>query len=198
MPDPSKTKPAIFLDRDGTLIEDPGYLSDPELVRILPSVPEALIDLQHMGFALVVISNQSGIGRGKITAQQAAAVDARFQEAFRFAGIRFDGIYYCPHGPEDGCLCRKPAAGLFKQAIDDLNLCARDSFAIGDKLSDAEAGRRVGATGIVLRSSSSSVGFLTAESLSDMPAIVRRVILQQSVDSGKPVGKSVNHFGIGQ
>lgn len=131
--------PALFLDRDGTLIVDVGYPRDPALVEPLPGAIEALRDLQQR-FALVIISNQSGIARGKITNAEAAAVHARVLEVFAAGGVTFHGAYYCPHAPDAGCRCRKPQPGLLLDAARDLSLDLDRSVMIGDKPSDVEAG----------------------------------------------------------
>ena len=144
------SRAAVFLDRDGTLIEDTGYLSDPASVRILAGAVEALRLLQALGLPLVVVSNQSGLGRGLISAHQAATVHARFVELFERAGIVFDLVLYCPHHPDAGCDCRKPSPGLLLQAEDELALDLSRSFMIGDKLSDADSGRRAGVSSILL------------------------------------------------
>ncbi len=136
-------KRALFLDRDGTLIFDVGYPRDPTQVEPIPGAAEALRALQE-SFALVVISNQSGIGRGMISEQEAAAVHARFVERFSEHGVRFAGCYYCPHVPGDGCPCRKPAPGLLVDAARELDLDLASSVVIGDKPSDVEAGRAAG------------------------------------------------------
>jgi histidinol-phosphate phosphatase family protein len=136
-------RPALFLDRDGTLIVDVGYPRDPALVELVPGAAEALRELQR-DRALVVISNQSGIARGKITPAEAAAVHARFVEVFANEGVTFAGFYYCPHGPDDGCPCRKPAPGLIEDAARELGLDVAASVMIGDKPSDLEAGRAAG------------------------------------------------------
>jgi D-glycero-D-manno-heptose 1,7-bisphosphate phosphatase len=124
---------ALFVDRDGTLITDAGYPRDPALVEPLPGAAEALRELQGR-FALVIISNQSGIGRGLITEPEARAVHDRVIDVFARAGVGFAGAYYCPHAPGAGCPCRKPAPGL------DL----AGSIMLGDKASDAIAGRAAG------------------------------------------------------
>jgi len=149
VPDPRR-RAAIFLDRDGTLIRDANYPSDPAGVAAIPGVAEALHQLQAMGFALVVVSNQSGVGRGFITEAQAAAVDAQFREVFSHAGIAFDGVYYCPHSPDAGCDCRKPLPGLLLRAQEDLDLSLADSFLIGDKVEDGQAAQAVGAVGMLV------------------------------------------------
>jgi D-glycero-D-manno-heptose 1,7-bisphosphate phosphatase len=140
---------ALFLDRDGTLIVDVGYPHDPALVEPLPGAIEALRQLQS-AYKLVIISNQSGIARGKITEAEAAAVHDRVIEMFSAAGVTFAGAYYCPHGPDAGCRCRKPAPGLLLDAAAELGLDLAQSIMIGDKPSDVEAGRAAGC-GRVLR-----------------------------------------------
>jgi histidinol-phosphate phosphatase family protein len=134
---------ALFLDRDGTLIVDVGYPRDPALVQPIDGAFDALRVLQR-DHVLVVISNQSGIARGRITPEQAAAVHDRFVSVFASAGITFAGFYYCPHGPDDGCRCRKPAPGLLQDAARELDLDLARSIMIGDKDSDLEAGRAAG------------------------------------------------------
>jgi len=142
--------PAVFLDRDGTLIEDVGYPRDPDLVRLLDGAAEALLRLAEAGFRLVVVSNQSGIGRGMVGAEEAQAVHDRFVAEFERRGIAFDGAKYCPHAPDEGCDCRKPAPGLLLAAANELGLDLERSFMIGDKHSDAEAGRRAGCRTVLL------------------------------------------------
>lgn len=137
-------RPAVFLDRDGTLIEDVGYPRDPEAVRLLAGAPEALAALRRAGFALVVVSNQSGIGRGLVSREEADAVHARFVAELRACGVELDDVRYCPHAPEDGCACRKPAAGLLLDSAHELGLDLGRSFMVGDKPADVEAGRTAG------------------------------------------------------
>lgn len=139
---------ALFLDRDGTLIVDVGYPRDPALVEALPGAIEALRELQRT-WQLVIISNQSGIGRGRITQAEADAVHARTLELFRLAGVTFAGAYYCPHAPEAGCRCRKPAPGMLEDAAAALGLDLASSAMVGDKPSDVEAGRAAGVPRLV-------------------------------------------------
>jgi histidinol-phosphate phosphatase family protein len=137
------TRAALFLDRDGTLIVDVGYPRDPALVEPLPGAIDALRELQRR-YALVIISNQSGLARGLITAAEAAAVHARTVDLFAAGGVTFAGAYYCPHAPDAACRCRKPAPGLLLDAARDLDLDLAASIMIGDKPSDLEAGRAAG------------------------------------------------------
>jgi D-glycero-D-manno-heptose 1,7-bisphosphate phosphatase len=143
---------AVFLDRDGTLIEDVGYPRDPQTVRILPGVVDALHRLTAAGLLLIVVSNQSGIGRGIVTPEEADAVHERFVADFAAAGIQFADVRYCPHGPEDGCRCRKPSPGMLHDAAVALWVSLSDSFMVGDKVSDVEAGRRAGCRAVLLNS----------------------------------------------
>jgi D-glycero-D-manno-heptose 1,7-bisphosphate phosphatase len=136
-------RPALFVDRDGTLIADVPYPRDPALVEPLPGAIGALRELQGR-FALVIISNQSGIGRGLITEAEAQAVHDRVIEVFARAGVGFAGAYYCPHAPDAGCPCRKPAPGLLLDAARELGLDLASSVMIGDKASDITAGLAAG------------------------------------------------------
>jgi histidinol-phosphate phosphatase family protein len=134
---------AIFLDRDGTLIVDVGYPRDPAMVVILPGVSDALRPLQR-DWLLVIVSNQSGIGRGVISPEEANAVHDRMISLFAQQGIAFAGVYYCPHAPGAHCECRKPSPGMLLDAALDLDLDLERSIMIGDKASDVEAGRNAG------------------------------------------------------
>jgi D-glycero-D-manno-heptose 1,7-bisphosphate phosphatase len=141
---------AVFLDRDGTLMEDVGYPRDPADVRLLDGAAEALAQLRQAGYRLVVISNQAGIGRGLITEDEARRVHERVVAEFDRRGVRLEDAYYCPHAPDEGCDCRKPAPGMILAAAADLGLDLAASFMIGDKATDVEAGRRAGARTILL------------------------------------------------
>ena len=141
---------AVFLDRDGTLIDDVGYISDPDDVRLIRGAADALRALHDAGFRLVVVSNQSGLGRGLVTQEQADAVHQRFVEELERAGGGIDAAYYCPHRPEDGCDCRKPLPGLLFDAASELGLDLERSFMVGNSDLDVAAGEAVGARAILL------------------------------------------------
>jgi D-glycero-D-manno-heptose 1,7-bisphosphate phosphatase len=137
-------RPAVFLDRDGTIIEDEGYLADASRVRLLPGALDALRAFRERGLALVVVSNQSGIPRGLITPAQHAEVDARVKAVLADAGVPLDAAYYCPHLPDAGCACRKPLPGMLEQAAREHGLDLARSLMVGDKMSDVAAGRAAG------------------------------------------------------
>ena len=136
---------AIILDRDGTLIVDHGYLDDPDRIEFLPGALEGLRQWRSLGHPLVVVSNQSGIGRGVLSTARVLEINARMQDLLRAAGAPLDAIYFCPHGPNDGCDCRKPGSRLVAEAAEALAFDPRDAVVIGDKSSDIELGRRLGA-----------------------------------------------------
>jgi D-glycero-D-manno-heptose 1,7-bisphosphate phosphatase len=144
-------RPGILIDRDGTLIEDRDYLADPAGVRLLPGAVEAIAAANRARVPVVVVSNQSGIGRGYFAETDLTAVNARLVELLAAAGAHLDGLYHCPHLPGDGCRCRKPAPGLAEQAASDLALDLSRSFVIGDKEADVALGRAVGATALLVR-----------------------------------------------
>jgi D-glycero-D-manno-heptose 1,7-bisphosphate phosphatase len=146
------TRRAIFCDRDGTMIRDLGYLRDPAGVEPLPGAAAALADAAARGFALVVVSNQSGVGRGIVSRDQFAAVDRRFRAAFAEHGVMLDGVFYCLHAPDEGCTCRKPKTGLIEEAVRALALDPRRSYLLGDKRSDIAAGRAAGCRTVLFAS----------------------------------------------
>ncbi len=144
-------RPGVFLDRDGTLVRETGYLSDPEAVELLPGVGRALRNLAEAGIPLIVVSNQSGVGRGMFTAADVHAVMARLRRRLCVHGVEISAIYFCPHRPDEGCPCRKPRTGLLERAAEDLNLSLAGSVMIGDKRIDAAAGRIAGGRGVLVR-----------------------------------------------
>ena len=143
-------RPVVFLDRDGTLIVEKHYLSDPNEVELESSVAEGLKALQMQGYVLVVVSNQSGIGRGKFSAQDAQSVNSRIDELLLSHGVHISGWYVCPHAPEQTCNCRKPLPGMAIAAAKDLGLELGGSYVIGDKRIDIELADAIGGTGILV------------------------------------------------
>ncbi len=146
-------RPAVFLDRDGTLVDDPGFQRDPAGVRLLPGAASAVASLNAAGFAVVVITNQSGIAQGFIRPEEYAAVERRIAELFGEAGARLDATYHCPHHPSVGgpCECRKPGALLYRRAASELGLDLAASWGVGDRVSDLEPVRALGGRAILVR-----------------------------------------------
>ena len=142
---------AAFLDRDGTLVAERGYLSDPAEVELLPGAAEAVRSLRAAGLAAVVISNQSGVGRGLFSLARVYEAMAALRHALRAHGAELDAIYFCPHAPDAGCACRKPGTGLVERAAEDLQLSLRRSVFVGDKLLDIETGHRAGMRSVLVR-----------------------------------------------
>lgn len=143
-------KRVIFLDRDGTLNQDPGYLSDSKQLTLLPGVTEGLHALREMGYFFVVVSNQSGIGRGLITEQELRAVNNRLLELLGETAKAFLGFKMCIHHPLEQCSCRKPSPELIFQSIREYNVDPHASYMVGDRISDLEAGWNAGLAGSVL------------------------------------------------
>ena len=141
---------AIF-DRDGTLIVQRDYLSDPAQVELIPGAAQALRRLAAMGIGLAIVTNQSGIGRGYFGEEQLHAVHRRMAELLAAEGAAMPPVYWCPHRPEDGCACRKPLPGLLERAGRDLGFDPAECFVVGDNGCNVELGRRLGATTILVR-----------------------------------------------
>ncbi len=141
----------VLLDRDGTVNVERHYIADPKLVELFPGTASALRDLRAHGFGLAVITNQAGVARGKITPAQLEQVHARLVQLLADEGVTLDGIYFCPHGPDEGCDCRKPLPGMIHQAARDLHFDPAEAFMVGDKGIDIDAGRNVGATTVLVR-----------------------------------------------
>jgi len=139
------------VDRDGTLIREREYLSDPHDVELLPGVAAALREVRSAGHPVAVITNQAGVGRGYFSEARLYEVMARMRELFRAEGVELDTVRVCPHAPDAGCDCRKPGGRLLREAADDLRLSLRDSAMVGDRWSDVDAGRGVGAAGVLVR-----------------------------------------------
>ena len=142
---------AVFTDRDGTLVVERGYLSDPDDLELLPGVPAALQSLRAAGLAVVVISNQSGVERGLFPLARVYEAMARLRHVLRGHGAEIDAVYFCPHRPETGCACRKPGIALLLRAAEDLGLSVARSVFVGDKLIDVRTGHNAGALGVLVR-----------------------------------------------
>lgn len=181
---PDARRAAVFLDRDGTLVEDPGYLHEAENLRLLPGVGPAVARFNQAGHAVVVVSNQSGIARGLYTELAFHAVQARLGELLAEHRARIDAAYFCPHHPEvtGPCACRKPGTHLFELAARDLDLDVRRSWFIGDRLHDLLPATALGGRGILVLTGRGTAeaeaalqaGFATVPDLSAAAALVLR------------------------
>jgi D-glycero-D-manno-heptose 1,7-bisphosphate phosphatase len=141
---------AVFLDRDGTIMEDSNYVGDVERVLVIPGAPEALKRLQEAGYKLFIITNQSGVGRGYFTHEAVEQIHAHLDEYFGRTGVRFDRYYVCPHHPEDNCDCRKPKPKFLLDAAREYGLDRSCCFMVGDRTSDIQAGVNAGVPTILV------------------------------------------------
>lgn len=148
-PPKGKTRPAIFIDRDGVVIELVEYLNRPEQVVLIPGVADAMAGLNRIGIPVVMVTNQSAVARGLLTETGLAEVHGRLHALLAERGARIDGVYYCPHHPDFGewpyrcaCECRKPSPGMLLQAAEELGIDLSRSAFIGDNATDIEAGNR--------------------------------------------------------
>ena len=153
-----RTQKAIFLDRDGTLIEEVGHLHRTEDIAIYPEAFAAVRKINRNGALAIVITNQSAIARGLLDDKELAELHGFLQEEFRRKEARIDAFYYCPHHPEAGtgtytqkCTCRKPQPGMLMRAARELQLEMATSYMIGDKLVDVEAGHRAGCRSVLIK-----------------------------------------------
>jgi D-glycero-D-manno-heptose 1,7-bisphosphate phosphatase len=142
----------VFLDRDGTINRDVHHLSYPDQLELLPGVAEGLRRLCQAGCPLIVVSNQSPIGRGWFDEARLQEIHGRLAELLAAEGISIAAWYWCPHVPDAGCECRKPAPGMFFRAQRELGVILENSWVIGDRLSDMQAGRQAGCRSILVAS----------------------------------------------
>ncbi|KUG23458.1 d-glycero-d-manno-heptose 1,7-bisphosphate phosphatase [hydrocarbon metagenome] len=153
-----KKNTAVFLDRDGVINEEVGYLDDLDKLKVIPCAYEAIKLINESGMKAVVISNQSGVARGMITEEFVKRTNDYLQAILRKQGVYINNFYYCPHHPTEGkepyrqvCDCRKPAPGMFLAAVRDLNINLKLSYMIGDRFLDMEAAKKVGVRGVLVR-----------------------------------------------
>lgn len=138
------SSPALFLDRDGVLNVDHGYVVQPADFQVIEGVFDALRKAASRGYKLIVVTNQSGIGRGYFTQAEYDALEAHMRRLFAAEGIVFTGIYHCPHHPDADCACRKPQPGMLLRSAHDHDVDLAGSIMIGDKPSDAQAAHAAG------------------------------------------------------
>jgi D-glycero-D-manno-heptose 1,7-bisphosphate phosphatase len=166
---------AVFLDRDGTIIEDAGYLQDPAGVRLLPGAAAAIKQFNERGWIVVVVTNQSGIARGLLTLDEYRATERRLDELLALEGARLDAHYFCPHLPElsGPCDCRKPGSLLYRQAAERFGVDLSGSWWVGDRVRDVLPAKSLGGKGILVLTgagkdeaeAASAQGFIQAKDL---------------------------------
>lgn len=156
---------AVFLDRDGTIIRDVGYLRHVDQVEVLPRVPAALRLLRDRGFKLVLVTNQSAIARGWLTERDLGAIHEALAAQLARCGAGLDGVYYCPHHPAEGqgvyriiCPCRKPGVGMIERASKELGVDPAISYVVGDQMTDMQMAERIGASAVLIRGEPGSTG----------------------------------------
>ena len=176
MTEPSQLRPAIFIDRDGTIVHDADYLSSVDELEVFDFAREALTMLRENGYLIIVLTNQSGIGREMF---DTAALDVIHREINERLGGLIDAFYACPHLPYDGCECRKPRIGLLRQATEDFAVDVPNSWMVGDKRSDVELGFNAGlATALVM----TGYGETELSNLARMPDLVAADLLAAARD----------------
>jgi D-glycero-D-manno-heptose 1,7-bisphosphate phosphatase len=187
---PARSRPAVFLDRDGTLNREVNYLSDPAEFAWLPGSRRAIARLNQAGLAAVVITNQSGIARGLFDERTLESIHARMHATLADAGARLDGVYFCPHHPDFGsppyrahCGCRKPLPGLLERAARELQLDLTRSWVVGDSGRDLAAGAALNLPGLLVetgqgraQASQLSAAGEVFEAVPDLAAAVDRIL----------------------
>lgn len=173
---------AVFLDRDGTLNDDPGYLGEPDNVKLFPDTAEALSILKNkLEYKLIVVSNQSGIARGLISREDVEAVNKRINELLLNSNVQIDEFFYCPYHPDfnspEECSCRKPSPKLVFEAAKKFNITLNESYFIGDAASDIECGINAGTKTILVRTGYGNESFYTLQKQNKLPTFVANNIL---------------------
>jgi len=184
---------AVFVDRDKTLIEDPGYIGDPKDVKLLPGVELAIRSLHQGGYKVIVVTNQSGVARGLLTEQTLQAIHAEMRRQLRAKGVHLDGVYYCPYHPagtvekyaRDSDL-RKPKPGMLLKAAADMDVDLTASWMVGDSARDVEAGARAGCRTVRIHSRPSTDG-AAGQSWNDDESVQADFTVRNLVDAAKVI-----------
>ena len=172
----------VFLDRDGTLNVDTGYVKSPDDFTVLPGVGAALARLKQAGARLVVVTNQSGLGRGYFTSRDLEAIHSKLRLVLAEDGVTLDGLYFCPHHPDDHCNCRKPARGMIDRAHAELQVDLSRAYVIGDSVRDVELAKQVGARSLLVMTGPSGAEALADLTVRDLPPDYVAEGLSQAVD----------------
>ncbi len=187
---PEAPRKAVFIDRDGTLVEEVNYLSRVEDLRLFPFTVEAISQLKDAGFLLIVVTNQSGIGRGIFEESAMHEIHLAIQQQLSNA---IDAFYFCPHLPCDGCGCRKPGLGMIDAAMKDFSIDLENSWMIGDKKIDVETGRKAGIKTAMVRT-----GYGSAHSgqLASEPLMIVDDLLEAAATITASAGIRDTNYGI--
>jgi len=171
-------RPAVFLDRDGTIIDELGYLGDPDKVVLYPGVHDALMLLKEAGYLLLIVTNQSGIARGYFSLEDSVAVNLKLLQILSDLGVALDGFYFCPHLPDDGCPCRKPAPGMVQKAETDFNINLSNSWIIGDTDKDVLLGYEAGIRPLLVKTGKQDKGTvpLGVPAMADLREAARHIM----------------------
>ncbi|MBW1823854.1 MAG: HAD family hydrolase [Deltaproteobacteria bacterium] len=190
-------KGAVFMDRDGTISEEVGYLNELDQLRLIPKSVEAIKLINESGLMAIVITNQSGVARGYFTEEMVHRVHEKMEKLLDERDVHLDGIYHCPHHPEGvvesyrkTCNCRKPASGLLKKASKDHGIDLAASYIVGDKLIDIELAYKVGAKGILVLT---GYGKDELEKINDVPEIRPAYVADTLFDAAKWI---INDLGV--
>lgn len=181
---------ALFLDRDGTINYDPGYLGDPEKVKLIEGAGEALARLQQgYNYRLIVVSNQSGVARGMISTADVEAVNKRIASLLKADGAEIDRFYYCPHHPDyssaEESICRKPSPAMILQAVQDYDIDVEQSFMIGDSDKDVLCGMNAGVKTVLVLTGNGREAFSVLHKQNKLPNFVA----ENLVDASKAIEK---------
>lgn len=152
MPEPSRLRAAVFLDRDGTICEEVGYLNHISRFRMFPFAAAALGRLNDAGYPVIVVSNQSGVARGYFPESLVHQVNDEMIRQLSAAGVKVDAVYYCPHASSENCACRKPKTGMLERAAHEHCIDLQRSFVVGDRHGDIQLAHNARARGILVRS----------------------------------------------
>jgi len=173
-------KPCVFLDRDGTINVDKNYLYKPEDWEWIAGAKEAILRANQAGFLVVVVSNQSGIARGLYTAKDVELLHQFVHHELQQIGAHIDAFYFCPHGPDDGCDCRKPSPKMLQHAAQQLNIDLQHSYMIGDKVIDVQAGINAGVKSILVR---------TGQGAEEAKKVKTETVIVEDLDAAMMVAK---------
>lgn len=190
-------KGAVFMDRDGTISKEVGYLNEPDQFHLIPKSAEAIKLINESGLLAIVVTNQSGVARGYFTEEMVHRVHGKMEKLLDERGVRLEGIYYCPHHPEGivesyrkTCNCRKPASGLLKKASKDHSINLDASYVVGDKLIDIELASKVGAKGILVLT---GYGKDELKRINDIPEMKPAYVADNLFDAAKWI---INDSGV--